>query len=163
MTGHDDALLPCVITVANRVAQPDLVEPTARAHDLFQFGEAEARDRKAALRVLADERLTQKSVQGFAHRTESDAVARGSARSRHPVTVERWGVFELSIDGPAHGNPFVDVELTATFTLGNTAVQVGGFYDGDGRYRVRFMPESDGDWTYTTSSTARSIEQTCTI
>lgn len=90
---------------------------------------------------------------------ETDAVARGSARSRHPLSVERWGVFELSIDGPAHGNPFVDVELSATFeTVAGAEVRAGGFYDGDGRYRVRFMPESVGEWTFTTSSTARSLD-----
>ena len=89
---------------------------------------------------------------------EPDTVARGSARSTHPPVVERWGVFELEIDGPEHGNPFVDVELTATFTSAGAAVRVGGFYDGDGRYRVRFMPETDGDWTFTTSSTARSLD-----
>ncbi|WP_345762866.1 DUF5605 domain-containing protein [Diaminobutyricibacter sp. McL0608] len=99
---------------------------------------------------------------------ETDAVARGSARSTHPELVARWGVFELLIDGPSHGNPFVDVELTATFARaasdggepGDTAdlVRVGGFYDGDGLYRVRFLPESVGDWTYTTTSTARSLD-----
>ena len=89
---------------------------------------------------------------------EAEGVARGSARSTHPTAVERWGVFELSIDGPAHGNPFVDVELTATFASGDDTVEVGGFYDGDGRYRVRFMPGHEGDWTFRTSSTARSLD-----
>ncbi len=30
-------------------------------------------------------------------------------------TVERWGIFELSLSGPSGGNPFVDVELSAEF------------------------------------------------
>lgn len=89
---------------------------------------------------------------------EADTVAIGSARSTHPTIVEKWAVFELELDGPAHGNPFVDVELTAEFTDGETVVRVGGFYDGEGRYRVRFMPETDGEWAFTTASTARSLD-----
>ena len=29
--------------------------------------------------------------------------------------VEQWGVFELELNGPADGNPFVEVALTAEF------------------------------------------------
>lgn len=37
-------------------------------------------------------------------------------------TVEQWGVLELPLKGPATGNPFHDVDLTATFThTGNAA------------------------------------------
>ncbi len=66
--------------------------------------------------------------------------------------VEQWGLFELALTGPSGGNPFVDVELSATFSQGDRKVQVRGFYDGDGTYRVRFMPDATGDWTYTTHS-----------
>src|SRR5262245_25104953 len=66
--------------------------------------------------------------------------------------VEQWGLFELALKGPADGNPFVDVEFAATFTQGKTRVPVTGFYDGDGAYRVRFMPETQGEWAYTTVS-----------
>ena len=33
------------------------------------------------------------------------------------TTVERWNQFEVAFEGPSTGNPFVDVDLTATFTL----------------------------------------------
>jgi hypothetical protein len=66
--------------------------------------------------------------------------------------VERWGRYELSLPGPAAGNPFVEVEFAATFIQGDRRVRVGGFYDGDGMYCVRFMPEATGEWSYTTSS-----------
>src|SRR5262245_525081 len=66
--------------------------------------------------------------------------------------VEQWGIFELALKGPADGNPFVDVELAATFTQGKQQVPVTGFYDGDDTYRVRFMPETQGEWAYTTRS-----------
>jgi hypothetical protein len=66
--------------------------------------------------------------------------------------VEQWGTFEATLKGPVDGNPFVDVEFAATFTQGKTQVPVTGFYDGDGTYRVRFMPETQGEWAYTTKS-----------
>jgi len=67
-------------------------------------------------------------------------------------TVEKWSIFELELKGPAEGNPFVEVRVGATFTNGRTTVEVPGFYDGEGVYRVRFMPESTGEWRYETKS-----------
>jgi hypothetical protein len=69
-----------------------------------------------------------------------------------PTTVEKWGVFELELKGPADGNPFVDVRLSAVFTNGTTTLEVPGFYDGDGVYKVRFMPNAVGEWRYETKS-----------
>src|SRR5262249_25630388 len=67
---------------------------------------------------------------------------------------EQWGIFEISLPGPTNGNPFVDVQFSATF--GSNSVT--GFYDGDGTYRVRFMPDHTGDWTYTTHSNRQELE-----
>jgi hypothetical protein len=90
---------------------------------------------------------------------ESDSVRRGSARVRPVSPSEQWGVTELAIEGPSHGNPFVDVELSAEFTGGNgDGTSVGGFYDGDGMYRVRFQAPRAGTWTYVTTSSARSLD-----
>lgn len=69
-----------------------------------------------------------------------------------PPQVEQWGRFELNLTGPASGNPFLEVELNARFTQGNTTINVTGFYDGEGQYRVRFMPEKIGEWRYITHS-----------
>jgi hypothetical protein len=66
--------------------------------------------------------------------------------------VEQWGLFEITLNGPADGNPFLDVDLSATFTQGGKSVLVSGFYDGGGVYRVRFMPPSQGEWRYETAS-----------
>ena len=46
--------------------------------------------------------------------------------------------------GPSDGNPFLDVELTATFEPTARQQTVTGFYDGDGIYRMRFMPDKVG-------------------
>ncbi|MEO7580854.1 MAG: DUF5060 domain-containing protein [Massilia sp.] len=70
-----------------------------------------------------------------------------------PITsVERWDYVELRLDGPAGGNPFVDVTLAAQFVQGKRRVEVNGFYDGDGVYRLRFMPDTVGEWRYETRS-----------
>jgi hypothetical protein len=67
-------------------------------------------------------------------------------------SIARWDAFELSLNGPSSGNPFIDVTLAATFTLKNRSLTVEGFYDGEGVYKVRFMPDDLGDWTWTTTS-----------
>jgi len=66
--------------------------------------------------------------------------------------VEMWDVAEISLTGPSDGNPFVEVELSATFQLDGEVHTVPGFYDGDGIYRVRYMPHVTGRWTFTTHS-----------
>ena len=72
--------------------------------------------------------------------------------------VEQWGRFELNLSGPASGNPFLEVELTARFTQGNHTINVTGFYDGEGQYRVRFMPEKTGEWRYVTRSNRPDLD-----
>jgi len=67
-------------------------------------------------------------------------------------TAEQWGVFELSLPGPSDGNPFMDINFSASFTQGDSTIKTDGFYDGGGIYRVRFMPETTGEWHYTTTS-----------
>lgn len=66
--------------------------------------------------------------------------------------VEQWGVFELTLAGPAEGNPFVEVELSSRFEKDGQVVMVTGFYDGEGVYKVRFSPETTGEWRYATTS-----------
>ena len=67
-------------------------------------------------------------------------------------TVEQWGIFETALTGPATGDPFTDVQLSAVFSHGDHSVTVTGFYDGAGVYRIRFMPDQPGPWTFTTQS-----------
>ena len=74
------------------------------------------------------------------------------------AAVPQWEVFELTLAGPDAGNPFPEVQLGARFVLGRKAVAVDGFYDGMGTYKVRFMPDTEGEWTYTTSSNAPDLD-----
>lgn len=72
--------------------------------------------------------------------------------------VEQWGVFELELQGPEEGNPYLDVELHATFEdeSGDT-LRVPGFYDGAGMYRIRFSPPEQGIWSYVTVSNVENL------
>jgi len=67
--------------------------------------------------------------------------------------VEQWGQYEISLPSTlAHANPFTEVELRCRFTSGGHQVDVYGFYDGHQTWKIRFMPEQQGEWAYTTSS-----------
>src|SRR5258708_19869524 len=85
--------------------------------------------------------------------TLASAVAPLAARlsAQPPVRkIERWDRFELRIEGPRDGNPFLDVRLSAEFRQQHRTIQVVGFYDGDGAYKVRFSPDNEGEWPYIT-------------
>lgn len=62
--------------------------------------------------------------------------------------VHRWDVFEISVQGPRGGNPFTEQWLRGTFAGSVETVNTDGFYDGDGTYRIRFMPSMAGDYTF---------------
>jgi len=80
-----------------------------------------------------------------------------SALSAAQAEVERWGIFELELKGPSEGNPFLDTTLSAEFRQGERTLTASGFYDGDGVYRVRFMPEETGSWSYVTRSNVPAL------
>lgn len=66
--------------------------------------------------------------------------------------IEQWGIFEVELDGLDGGNPFLDVTLSAKFTCGDTVLEPTGFYDGNGKYKIRCMPTTTGEWSYLTQS-----------
>lgn len=74
------------------------------------------------------------------------------------LTVERWGVLELTLRGTADGNPFTEQTLRGTFRSKAETVTVDGFYDGDGTYKIRFMPSFEGEYTYETSGSFDGAE-----
>ena len=89
------------------------------------------------------------------------AAARGSVLAQEAAAhadVPLWEVFELELAGPSEGNPFVDVELGAVFAMGHREVRVDGFYDGGGKYKVRFMPDAPGSWSYRTVSQTAALD-----
>ena len=71
--------------------------------------------------------------------------------------VEQWETYEVELQGPATGNPFTEVDIGCKFSLGHRTVETAGFYDGDGIYRVRFMPDTPGQWTWQSTSNQASL------
>jgi hypothetical protein len=84
----------------------------------------------------------------------------GSSQQGPGKTVEQWGVFEVEAKGPSGGNPFVDVRFGAKFTLGHRSLEVTGFYDGDGVYKVRFSPDTVGHWSFQTVGSVPELQGT---
>ena len=68
-------------------------------------------------------------------------------------TCTRWGIYEVALYGPKEGNPFTEQHITGTFHGANETVSCEGFYDGDGIYRIRFMPSFEGAYTYQIQTT----------
>jgi hypothetical protein len=90
-------------------------------------------------------------------RTFVSAMAAAPFAAAQAPQTEQWGRFELSLPGPSAGNPFLEVEFGARFVQGSVSEEADGFYDGDGMYRVRFMPERQGEWTYETRSNVAQL------
>lgn len=71
--------------------------------------------------------------------------------------VEKWRIYEIVLNGVSKGNPFTEIQVSAEFTNGNHRKTIDGFYDGNGIYKIRFMPQETGTWTYVTSSNLKSL------
>jgi hypothetical protein len=94
--------------------------------------------------------------------TRRAATGLGLALLASPVLaaeaeVPRWGVHEIVLDGPSSGNPFVEIDLSATFTDGKASLRAPGFYDGAGVYRIRFSPPTEGVWRWRAQSNAKGL------
>ncbi|MBD3267192.1 DUF5060 domain-containing protein [bacterium] len=79
-----------------------------------------------------------------------------AVESRH---VEQWDVFELKLNGPSAGHPYLEVNLKADFKNGSRKVTVPGFYDGEGKYIIRFSPHARGTWSYKTESNTPQLDE----
>src|SRR5690554_195731 len=85
-------------------------------------------------------------------------TARPSLAQGAPDRVERWGLFDVALNGTAPGNPF-DVAVTGLFTQGGRTIEAPGFYDGDGVWRVRFSPPETGAWTWRIRSDLAGLDR----
>lgn len=76
-----------------------------------------------------------------------------TARSDFAPNVEEWGVQEIVLHSDRrYGNPFTEVRVQAQFSSGSRQLLVDGFYDGDGTWKIRMMPEAQGHWMFRTVS-----------
>lgn len=70
------------------------------------------------------------------------------------MIAEVWGVAEIVLESSRdRGNPYLDVEVTATFTGPNgTTISRPAFWDGGRTWRIRFAPVLEGTWTWRVES-----------
>lgn len=87
----------------------------------------------------------------FALRGEANGFRKGNERMTHP----RFSLVQLEFRGQVSPIPSERMPLGVTFAheSGQT-VTVPGFWDGDDRYLVRFCPELEGRWTWSSTSDA---------
>jgi hypothetical protein len=78
----------------------------------------------------------------------------------YTTSIEKWDVFEASLIGFQDGNPFEDYTILGDFVSRNERKTVEGFYDGNGRYMVRFMPSFEEEYQFTIKGTFSADEYT---
>ncbi len=74
------------------------------------------------------------------------------------LKIEKWDMFEACFKGTQKGNPYTEVHVKGIFIHDTDYVEVEGFYDGEGIYKLRFMPTSLGCWTYTIRSNDLALD-----
>lgn len=82
-----------------------------------------------------------------------------ASRVQAQSTVQKWEVFELTLNGPSAGNPFMGTSLAARFSNGESVYEPEGYYDGQGIYKIRFMPDKEGTWSFITSSNVGELDR----
>ena len=82
----------------------------------------------------------------------------GSSVFAQDKRIEKWDFYELSLPGPTAGNPFIGIEFSAVFQNGDRRYEPEGFYDGNGTFKIRFMPDREGTWTYRTKSNREALD-----
>ena len=75
-------------------------------------------------------------------------------RYNYEKQVEKWDVLEVTVEGHSDKNQFVDYEIQGIFTGKHETVTVDGFYDGEGVYKVRYMPSFVELYTFEVTGSA---------
>ncbi len=67
-----------------------------------------------------------------------------------PIDLPKWNMHEFAATGSSQvGNPFRDAMLVGEFTSPSGKKKIiDGFYDGDNTWRLRFVPDEEGEWNY---------------
>lgn len=80
-------------------------------------------------------------------------VCNGAFAADWAPQVPQWGIEEIALKSThAYANPFADVTFGAVFHCAGKTKTVAGFYDGDGVWKVRLMPEQVGACSFQTRS-----------
>jgi len=84
-------------------------------------------------------------------------TARAATRSLKQLIVPEWSRFEqVFVSTFTYTNPLQEANFTAVFTSpqGETST-IEGFWDGGRIWRIRFCPDTPGQWTFTTACSDR--------
>ncbi len=68
--------------------------------------------------------------------------------------MRQYEMFELSFQGAQPEGSFADIDLEAVFRCRGEEKVVKGFYAGDGVYKVRFLPEKAGSYSWKVTGVA---------
>ena len=78
--------------------------------------------------------------------------------------MKQYKMFELILCGPVMEAEWAQPDVTAVFTCNGEKVTVKGFYDGEGIYKVRFLPRKAGLWHWEVSGAVTgSGEELCEV
>jgi len=74
--------------------------------------------------------------------------------------IERWRCYEWTLEADIAGiaNPFTDVSLKATVQGPDGTCKFDGFYDGGNTFKIRYMPQLEGEYTLTASSSLKALD-----
>ena len=85
------------------------------------------------------------------------AIALLLAGALHAVDVPQYQPHDFTFAATVSGNPF-DVVLEGEFSGPNgQLLRIPGFYDGDGKWKIRFSPPASGIWQMRTSSPVAAL------
>lgn len=74
------------------------------------------------------------------------------------ITAQQWRTIDIEIiSTKEYNNPFEDVDVFAEFqSESGTTLNILGFWDGDGKWVIRFAPTELGLWSYKITSTDKT-------
>ena len=76
--------------------------------------------------------------------------------------MRQYETFELQFVGEVLTADYADVSLSAAFTCGGETKTVKGFYDGEGVYKIRFLPKKPGEYSWKVSGAVNAEgHETC--
>ena len=70
--------------------------------------------------------------------------------------MRQYETFELCFDGPVLREKWAEIDLEAVFSNGNEKTAAKGFYDGGGRYVIRFLPMRTGEYSWHVTGVIRA-------
>lgn len=73
-------------------------------------------------------------------------------------TIGIWDHAEIILEAKSEKNPYMDVTISGIFKNGETELRINGFYDGNDRWKLRFMPTKVGRWSFVTESTLEALD-----